>query len=92
MLVGKAERMKAELQKVVIIEPHSVNSDIVSPGTRVTPRHEGKTELETYTILVHGYRYRKEYYFLFVASRKRTAEQNGRRDNKNQASRRGNYV
>ena len=51
MLVGKAERMKAELQKVVIIEPHSVNSDIVSPGTRVTLRHEGKTELETYTIL-----------------------------------------
>lgn len=51
MLVGKAERMKAELQKVVIIEPHSVNSDIVSPGTKVTLRHEGKTELETYTIL-----------------------------------------
>ena len=51
MLVGKAERMKAELQKVVIIDPHSVNSDIVSPGTKVTLRHEGKTELETYTIL-----------------------------------------
>lgn len=51
MLVGRAERMKAELQKVVIIEPHSVNSDIVSPGTKVTLRHEGKTELETYTIL-----------------------------------------
>ncbi len=51
MLVGKAERMKAELQKIVIIEPHSVNSDIVSPGTKVTLRHEGKTELETYTIL-----------------------------------------
>ncbi|OHB35550.1 MAG: hypothetical protein A2Y08_04430 [Planctomycetes bacterium GWA2_40_7] len=51
MLVGKAERMKAELQKIVIIEPHSVNSNIVSPGTKVTLRHEGKKELETYTIL-----------------------------------------
>jgi len=51
MLVGKAERMKAELQKIVIIEPHSVNSNIVSPGTKVTLRHEGKRELETYTIL-----------------------------------------
>jgi transcription elongation factor GreA len=51
MLVGKAERMKTELQKVVVIEPHSVNSNIVSPGTKVTLRHEGKTELEIYTIL-----------------------------------------
>jgi len=51
MLVGKAERMKAELQKVVIIEPHSINSNTVSPGSKVTLKHEGKAELETYTIL-----------------------------------------
>ncbi|MBI2470658.1 MAG: transcription elongation factor GreA [Planctomycetes bacterium] len=51
MLVEKAERMKAELQKVVIIDPHSVNSGIVSPGTKVTLKHEGKAELETYSIL-----------------------------------------
>ncbi|MEP9412015.1 MAG: transcription elongation factor GreA [Candidatus Brocadia sp.] len=51
MLVEKAERMKAELQKVVIIDPHSVHSDTVSPGTKVTLKQKGKTELETYTIL-----------------------------------------
>lgn len=51
MLVEKAERMKAELQKAVIIEPHSVRSDIISPGTKVTLKHKEKTELETYTLL-----------------------------------------
>lgn len=51
MLVEKAERMKAELQKVVIIDPHSVHADTATPGTKVTLRHEGKTELEIYTIL-----------------------------------------
>ena len=51
MLVEKAERMKAELQKVVIIDPHSINSDIVSPGTKVILKYQGKTELETYTLL-----------------------------------------
>ena len=47
----KAERMKAELQKAVVIEPHTVDSNIVSPGTTVTLRHQGETELEVYTIL-----------------------------------------
>ncbi|HHT9138049.1 MAG TPA: transcription elongation factor GreA [Candidatus Wunengus sp. YC60] len=51
MLVGKAERMKSELQKVVIIEPHSIDSNTVSPGSKVTLKHEGKAELETYSIL-----------------------------------------
>jgi transcription elongation factor GreA len=51
MLVEKAERMKAELQKVVIIDPHAIHPDIVSPGTKVTLKHHGKAELETYTIL-----------------------------------------
>lgn len=51
MLVEKAERMKAELQKVVVIDPHSVHADTVTPGTKVTLKHMGKTELETYTIL-----------------------------------------
>ena len=51
MLVGKAERMKAELQKVVIIDPHTIDSSIVSPGTKVTLKHEGKAELEAYTLL-----------------------------------------
>ncbi|MDO8141451.1 MAG: transcription elongation factor GreA [Candidatus Brocadiales bacterium] len=51
MLVEKAERMKSELQKVVIVDPHSINSGIVSPGTKVTLKHEGKAELETYSIL-----------------------------------------
>jgi transcription elongation factor GreA len=51
MLVEKAERMKAELQKAVVIEPHTVSEDVASPGTRVTLRHQGETELEVYTIL-----------------------------------------
>lgn len=51
MLVEKAERMKTELQKAVFIDPHSIHSDTVSPGTKVTLKHQGKTELETYTIL-----------------------------------------
>ncbi|MBW7898114.1 Transcription elongation factor GreA [Candidatus Brocadiaceae bacterium B188] len=51
MLVEKAERMKSELQRVVILDPHSVHPDSASPGTRVTLRHQGKTELEIYTIL-----------------------------------------
>lgn len=51
MLVEKAERMKAELQRVVILDPHSVHPETASPGTRVTLKHQGKTELETYTIL-----------------------------------------
>lgn len=51
MLVEKAERMKTELQKVVIIDPHTVNFSIVSPGTKVTLKHEGKAELEAYTLL-----------------------------------------
>jgi transcription elongation GreA/GreB family factor len=45
MLVEKAERMKAELQKVVIIDPHSIHPDTVSPGTKVTLKHQGKVEL-----------------------------------------------
>lgn len=51
MLVEKAERMKAELQKVVIIDPSSVHSDLVSPGTRVTLKQKGKAELEAFTLL-----------------------------------------
>ena len=51
MLVEKAERMKAELQKAVVIEPHTVSEDVASPGTRVTLRQQGETELEVYTIL-----------------------------------------
>lgn len=51
MLVEKAERMKAELQKVVIIEPHSVQPNIVTPGTKVTLNHQKKSELEIYTLL-----------------------------------------
>lgn len=51
MLVEKAERMKAELQKAVVIEPHTVDSNVVSPGTTVTLRQQGETELEVYTIL-----------------------------------------
>lgn len=51
MLVEKAERMKAELQRVVILDPHAVHPETASPGTRITLKHQGKTELETYTIL-----------------------------------------
>lgn len=51
MLVDKAERMKAELQKVVIIDPRAVHSNIVSLGTKVALIHKGKAESETYTIL-----------------------------------------
>ncbi|HLG29454.1 MAG TPA: transcription elongation factor GreA, partial [Candidatus Brocadiales bacterium] len=51
MLVEKAERMKAELQKAVVIEPHTVHEDVASLGTRVTLRQQGETELEVYTIL-----------------------------------------
>ncbi len=51
MLVEKAERIKAELQKVVIIDPHTIHPDSASPGTKVTLRHKGKAELEAYTIL-----------------------------------------
>ncbi|NUO07578.1 MAG: transcription elongation factor GreA [Candidatus Brocadia sp.] len=51
MLVEKAERMKAELQRVVIIDQHSIQAGIISPGTKVTLKHQDKTELETYTIL-----------------------------------------
>ncbi|MEK7291406.1 MAG: transcription elongation factor GreA, partial [Planctomycetota bacterium] len=51
MLVEKAERMKAELQKVVLIDPRSINTEIISPGTKVTIKYRGKTELEIYTIL-----------------------------------------
>ncbi|MCF6159530.1 MAG: transcription elongation factor GreA [wastewater metagenome] len=51
LLVEKGERMKAELQKVVIIEPSSIHSESVSPGTKVILRQEGKTELEEYTLL-----------------------------------------
>lgn len=51
MLVEKAERMKAELQKVVLMDIRSINAETVSPGTKVTIKHHGKTELEIYTIL-----------------------------------------
>ncbi len=51
MLVEKAERMKAELQKAVIIEPHSINSGTVSPGTKVTLKHEETKGFEVYTLL-----------------------------------------
>ena len=51
MLVEKAERMKAELQKVVLMDIRSINTETVSPGTKVTIKHHGKTELEIYTIL-----------------------------------------
>ncbi len=51
MLVEKAERMKAELQRVVFIDPYSVHSDSISPGTKVFLKHQGKTEMEIYTIL-----------------------------------------
>lgn len=51
MLVEKAERIKAELQKVVIIDPHSIRPGTAAPGTKVTIRHQGKTEIEIYTIL-----------------------------------------
>ncbi|OHB48214.1 MAG: hypothetical protein A2099_00615 [Planctomycetes bacterium GWF2_39_10] len=51
MLIEKAERMKAELQKVVLIDPRSINTEIISPGTKVTIKYRGKTELEIYTIL-----------------------------------------
>jgi len=51
MLVEKAERLKAELQKVVIIEPRAVQTDTVSPGAKVTVRDKEKTSLESYTLL-----------------------------------------
>ena len=51
MLVEKAERIKTELQKVVIIDPHSIRPGTAAPGTKVTIRHQGKTEIEIYTIL-----------------------------------------
>lgn len=51
MLVEKAERMKSELQKVVLLDPHTIHSDSASPGTKVTLKHQGKAELETYTLL-----------------------------------------
>lgn len=51
MLVEKAERVKAELQKVVIIEPIFIHPDVVSPGTKVTLKQQGRAELEKYTLL-----------------------------------------
>lgn len=51
MLVEKAERIKAELQRVVVIDPHSIRPDTAAPGTKVTLRHQGKAEIEIYTIL-----------------------------------------
>ncbi|MGQ3686119.1 MAG: transcription elongation factor GreA [Candidatus Loosdrechtia sp.] len=51
LLVEKGERMKAELQKVVIIEPSSVHSDTVSPGVKVTIKNKEKAALEIYTLL-----------------------------------------
>lgn len=51
MLVEKAERIKAELQKVVVIEPHSIEAGAVSPGTKVTLKNLDKVETEIYTLL-----------------------------------------
>ncbi|MFO0793527.1 MAG: transcription elongation factor GreA [Candidatus Brocadiaceae bacterium] len=51
MLVEKAERMKAELQKAVVIEPYSIEADTVSPGTKVTLKNLDKEEAEIYTLL-----------------------------------------
>ena len=51
MLVEKAERLKTELQKVVIIEPRSIQTDTVTPGAKVTVRDMEKTDVEVYTLL-----------------------------------------
>ncbi len=51
MLVEKAERLKTELQKVVIIEPRSIQTDTVTPGAKVTVRDMEKTDMEVYTLL-----------------------------------------
>ncbi len=51
MLVEKAERLKAELQKVVIIDPRFIQTDTVVPGSKVTVRCEAKKELDVYTLL-----------------------------------------
>lgn len=51
LLVEKGERMKAELQKVVILEPSSIHPDTVSPGVKVTLRNQEKRGLEIYTLL-----------------------------------------
>ncbi len=51
MLVEKAERMKSELQKAVIIDPRVIQTGTVSPGARVVLKQQGKQELETYTLL-----------------------------------------
>jgi len=51
LLVEKAERTKAELQKAVMIDPRTVQSDKICPGTKVTLKNGEKPELEIYTIL-----------------------------------------
>ncbi|MCF6149321.1 MAG: transcription elongation factor GreA [Candidatus Kuenenia sp.] len=50
-LVEKAERLKADLQKVVFIEPYNVKTKTVSPGTKVTIKNKIKETFETYTLL-----------------------------------------
>ncbi|MBM4054730.1 MAG: transcription elongation factor GreA [Planctomycetes bacterium] len=50
-LVEKAERLKADLQKVVFIEPYNVKTNIVSPGTKVTIQNKSKNTHDTYTLL-----------------------------------------
>lgn len=51
MLVEKAERLKAELQKVVIIDPRFIQTDTIVPGSKVTVRCDAKIELDVYTLL-----------------------------------------
>ncbi len=51
MLVEKAERLKAELQKVVIIDPRYIQTETVVPGSKVTVRCDDKIELDVYTLL-----------------------------------------
>ncbi len=50
-LIEKAERLKADLQKIVFIEPYTVKTNIVSPGTKVTIKNKDKETTETYTLL-----------------------------------------
>jgi transcription elongation factor GreA len=51
MLIGKANRMKEELEKARFIESQEIRIDVVMPGTRVILKNLGTQKDESYVVL-----------------------------------------
>ncbi len=51
LLIGKANRMKAELENVRFIEDQEIRIDVVMPGTKVILKNLATQKQETYSVL-----------------------------------------